>query len=102
MRRRLLWISEHASPLALLGGADGGGQNVYVDQIARQLASSGYAVDVLTRRDRDDLPAAVVLAEGLRVIHVPAGPASPVRKEDLLPHMREFTEFVLRHLRRKG
>ena len=30
MKRRWLWISEHASPLALLGGADGGGQNVYV------------------------------------------------------------------------
>jgi glycosyltransferase involved in cell wall biosynthesis len=102
MRRRLLWISEHASPLALLGGADSGGQNVYVDQIARQLVSSGYELDVLTRRDRDDLPAAVVLAQGYRVIHVPAGPASPVRKEVLLPYMRAFTEFALRYLRRKG
>jgi glycosyltransferase involved in cell wall biosynthesis len=102
MRRRLLWISEHASPLALLGGADGGGQNVYVDQVARHLASAGHEVDILTRRDRDDLPAAVELAEGVRVIHVPAGPASPVRKEALLPYMGEFTEFSLRRLRRRG
>jgi D-inositol-3-phosphate glycosyltransferase len=102
MRRRLLWISEHASPLALLGGADGGGQNVYVDQVARHLAASGHEVDILTRRDRDDLPATVELAEGVRVVHVPAGPPSAVRKEALLPFMGEFADFALRYLGRRG
>src|SRR5206468_2662706 len=34
--------------------------------------------------------------EGARVVHVPSGPAEFVRKEDLLPHMREFTRFVVR------
>jgi len=34
---RIAMISEHASPLAGLGGADGGGQNVYVAQVARHL-----------------------------------------------------------------
>src|SRR5437764_705480 len=45
MKRRFLWISEHASPLALLGGADGAGQNVYVDRVARRLATAGYGAD---------------------------------------------------------
>ena len=98
--KRIALISEHASPLAGLGGVDGGGQNVYVDQIARHLASSGHEVDILTRRDRDDLPTTVELAEGVRVIHVPAGPAAPVCKEALLPHMAEFTDFALGYLRR--
>ena len=44
-------ISEHASPLATLGGVDAGGQNVYVDQVARGLAAMGHEVDVFTRRD---------------------------------------------------
>jgi D-inositol-3-phosphate glycosyltransferase len=101
MRLRLLWISEHASPLALLGGADGGGQNVYVDQIARHLTSFGHEVDILTRRDRDDLPTTVKLAEGVRVLHVPAGPAAPVCKEALLPYMGAFTDFALRYSRRR-
>ncbi len=100
-RRRLLWISEHASPLALLGGADSGGQNVYVAQIARHLASIGHQVDILTRRDSPELPTCVHFDEGVRVIHVPAGPPEPVRKEDLLPHMRAFTAFALRHVRRE-
>src|SRR5262245_4556850 len=102
MKRSLIWISEHASPLATLGGADSGGQNVYVAQIARHLAASRYQVDILTRRDRADLPSAVLSADGVRVVHVPAGPAEPVRKEDLLPHMGAFADFALRYVRRRG
>src|SRR2546423_759974 len=49
--RRIALISEHASPLAALGGADGGGQNVYVAWLARHLAAQGHDVDVFTRRD---------------------------------------------------
>jgi glycosyltransferase involved in cell wall biosynthesis len=102
MKRRFLWISEHASPLALLGGADAGGQNVYVDQVARHLGAVGHRVDILTRRDRADLPRTVALAEGVRVIHVPAGPPEPVRKGELLPYIHEFTQFALRYLGRRG
>jgi glycosyltransferase involved in cell wall biosynthesis len=101
MRRRLLWISEHASPLAALGGVDGGGQNVYVAQIARHLAM-GHEVDILTRLDNPTLPAAVLSADGFRVVHVPAGPAQPIPKEDLLGHMSEFTEFAVGYVCRRG
>jgi glycosyltransferase involved in cell wall biosynthesis len=92
---RIALISEHASPLAVLGGVDSGGQNVYVGQVARHLAALGHEVDVFTRRDDPGLPE-VVSWEGVRVVHVPAGPAAFVRKEDLLPHMGEFTGYVLR------
>jgi D-inositol-3-phosphate glycosyltransferase len=87
---RIALISEHASPLAVLGGIDAGGQNVYVAHVARCLAAKGHEVDVLTRRDAPHLPAAVDLRPGVRVLHVDAGPAAPVCKEDLLPHMAEF------------
>src|SRR5437868_1239954 len=91
---RIALISEHASPVAWLGGADSGGQNVYVGQVARHLARRGHRVDVFTRRDRDDLPIELVCADGVRVIHVPAGPPAAVRKEELLPLMDEFSLFV--------
>jgi glycosyltransferase involved in cell wall biosynthesis len=100
--KRLALISEHASPLALLGGADGGGQNVYVAQLASHLGELGYSVDVFTRRDRDDLPVVVPWSRGSRVVHVPAGPPRRVRKEELLPHMGEFTQFLLRFCRQHG
>jgi len=101
MTRTIALISEHASPLSSLGGADSGGQNVYVAQIAGHLARRGDRVDVFTRRDDPLLPRIVELG-GYRVIHVPAGPAEPIRKEDLLPYMEEFTREMLKFCRHEG
>ncbi|WP_072016282.1 glycosyltransferase [Leptolyngbya sp. KIOST-1] len=101
MTKRIAIISEHASPLGSFGGTDSGGQNVYVGQTAKQLAALGYSVDVFTRRDAPDLPEAVLWHQGVRVIHVPAGPAAPVPKEQLLPHMKAFTHFVVGFIRRE-
>lgn len=88
-------ISDHASPLAAPGSVDCGGQNVYVAHLACQLARLGCAVDIFTRRDS---PAQALLTHwqrNVRVIHVPAGPASFVSKEDMLPYMEEFARFVV-------
>ncbi|MBD0266713.1 MAG: glycosyltransferase [Cyanobacteria bacterium Co-bin8] len=99
MTKRIALISEHASPLGIFGGTDSGGQNVYVGQIAKQLAAIGYSVDVFTRRDRTDIPDVVTWHNGVRIVHVPVGPARPVAKEKLLPYMEAFTEFVLAFMR---
>jgi D-inositol-3-phosphate glycosyltransferase len=94
MTARIAMISEHASPAGTLGGIDGGGQNVYVDQLARNLARRGFAVDVFTRKDAPDLPEIQSWCDGVRIINVPAGPACFVRKEDLLPHMAAFSDYM--------
>ena len=99
---RIALISEHASPLAALGGVDSGGQNVYVAHLARRLARRGHEVEVLTRRDRADQPESIRWADGVTVVHVAAGPPSFVRKEELLPHMDDFTRSVLRRIRSRG
>jgi glycosyltransferase involved in cell wall biosynthesis len=96
---RIALISEHASPLAALGGTDAGGQNVYVAQVARALAFKGHEVDVLTRRDAPHLPACVDVCAGLRVLHIDAGPAAQIPKEQLLPHMAEFGSRALQLFR---
>ncbi|BAY49925.1 group 1 glycosyl transferase [Scytonema sp. HK-05] len=95
MTKSIALISEHASPLGTFGGADSGGQNVYVGQIAKHLAIAGYKVDVFTRRDSQDLPEIIQWMDGVRIINVPAGPPMYVRKEDMLPYMEEFTAYVL-------
>lgn len=99
--KRIAMISEHASPLAVLGGVDSGGQNVYVGQLARHLAALGYEVDVFTRRDNEALPETAEWVPGVRIIHVTAGPPRFVRKEELLPHMEEMTASVLRYMRQR-
>ena len=95
---RIAFISEHASPVALLGGADAGGQNVYVDEVSRNLARRGYAVDVFTRRDDPDAPEIIEWAKGVRVIHLLAGPPHPRPKDELWPFMSEFRDSLLRFM----
>jgi D-inositol-3-phosphate glycosyltransferase len=91
---KIALVSEHASPLAAAGGVDSGGQNIYVAHVARQLHKAGHDVDVFTRRDRALLPP-ISDMDGVRVIHVPAGPPTQLSKERLLPHMRQFADFLL-------
>lgn len=102
MKKRIALISEHASPLATLGGVDGGGQNVYVGEIAKNLAALGYEVDIFTRWDSKILPEAAEWVNGVRIIHIPAGPPEYVRKEDLLPFMAEFTAYILQFCKRES
>ncbi len=91
-RGRVAMISEHANPLALLGGADAGGQNIYVYEVSVGLARLGYQVDVFTRRDSPTPPEVVPLAPGVDVVHVAAGPTEFIRKDDLWVHMPAFME----------
>jgi glycosyltransferase involved in cell wall biosynthesis/phosphoheptose isomerase len=99
MNKRIALLSEHASPLSVLGGVDCGGQNVYVGQLAKHLAGLGYDVDVFTRRDSERLPEIAEWVGGIRIVHVPAGPPQFVRKEQMLPLMDEFTAYMLRFCR---
>ncbi|MEV0631357.1 glycosyltransferase [Nonomuraea wenchangensis] len=87
-------ISEHADPLAAVGGVDSGGQNVYVAALALALAGRGHQVVVHTRRSSRSQPRSVRLAPGVVVEYVPAGPAAHVPKDELPPYMPEFTDFL--------
>ena len=89
---RIAMVSEHASPLAVLGGVDAGGQNVHVAALASALARRGDTVVVHTRRD-DPRPArSVALTRGVEVDHVDAGPPAQIPKDELLRHMPAFAD----------
>src|SRR5690554_3842052 len=100
MSKRIALISDHASPLAVLGGVDSGGQNVYVAHLAKNLVEIGYEIDVFTRCDDAELPEIVDVGDGYRVINVPAGPRQFVAKEQLLQYMPAFTDFMEQYFRR--
>jgi Glycosyltransferase len=95
MKKRIALISDHASPLAALGGTDRGGQNVYVANLALELAERGHFVDVFTRRESTRAPTVIRWAPRVRVVHVDAGPSHPIPKEALLPHMEAFATFII-------
>ncbi|MBI3977707.1 MAG: glycosyltransferase [Chloroflexi bacterium] len=93
---RVATISAHGSPLAELGRKEAGGMNVYVREMSRQLGRLGVAVDVYTRRRDPSAPTVVELGEGARVIHLQAGPAHYLDKNEVFYRLPEF----ICHLRR--
>ncbi|WP_222720607.1 glycosyltransferase [Actinomadura sp. HBU206391] len=90
-------ISAHASPLTehRPGGA-GGGHNVHVAELARELGRHGHHVTVYTRCDSPESHDRVRLAAGVSVEHVPAGPPRPLATDDLLAHTPEFGRHLAR------
>jgi D-inositol-3-phosphate glycosyltransferase len=89
---RIAMVSEHASPLAVLGGVDAGGQNVYVAALSQELARRGAEVVVHTRRDDASVARRVPMGQHVVVDHVDAGPPEPIANpiDTLLPYMDEF------------
>ncbi len=97
---KIALVSEHASPLAVIGGVDAGGQNVHVAALATALAARGHDVTVYTRRDSADLADRVPFSPGVTVEHVPAGPAAVIAKDAMLRHMPDFGRYLARRWRR--
>lgn len=102
MKKKIAFISEHASPLASLGGVDSGGQNVYVAELAKYVSTMGYDIDIFTRWDNSSLPGIIEWLPGVRVIHIKAGPIQIIPKEELLQHMPEFRESMRAFIRQEN
>jgi D-inositol-3-phosphate glycosyltransferase len=98
---RIALICYHSCPVGRLGDTKTGGMNVYVRQIAGELASRGCHVDVFTRTHDLDEPQIVPIGDGARVIHMEAGPPdAPL--DDLHSYTSDFSESVSRFRQREG
>jgi len=92
---RVAMISYHTCPLAILGGKDTGGMNVYVRELTRFLGQAGVHVDVFTRSQDEHVPHILHdLGYGNRVVHVPAGPEVPLPKQELSKYLPAFAGGV--------
>ena len=96
---RVAMISMHTSPLEQPGTGDAGGMNVYVHNIATQLARQGTTVDVFTRATRPSQGEIVEVEPGYRVINVVAGPYEGLEKEDLPTQLAAFAGGVVQFTR---
>ena len=94
--RRIATISVHTSPLDQPGTGDAGGLNVYVVEVARQLAARGVEVEIFTRAVCRDTPPTVELVPGVLVRNVVAGPFEELDKNALPSQICPFTFGVLR------
>ncbi len=93
---RIAILSVHTSPIAAPGGKKVGGLNTYVREIAQEFAARGITVDIFTRRTSpDELNQDNSLGENINVVHVTAGPVSPLGSEAIYPHLQQFTAGVI-------
>jgi len=89
-------ISYHTCPLATLGGKDTGGMNVYIRDLSHALGRAGVHVDVYTRSQDEHVPHILHdLGYGNRVIHIPAGPESPLPKKTLSEFIPQFSKEII-------
>ncbi len=102
MKMKIAFISEHASPLATLGGVDAGGQNVYVAELSKYLSQEGFEVDIFTRWEDAGQPKIVSWLPDVRVIHIKAGAVKVIPKEELLHHMPEFRDEMVSFINQEG
>jgi D-inositol-3-phosphate glycosyltransferase len=94
--RRVAMLSAHTSPLEQPGSGDAGGMNVYVLELSRKLARSGFEVDMFTRATSRHQPLVIDVEPGIRVHNVAAGPFEGLNKNELPTQMCSFVRDVLR------
>jgi D-inositol-3-phosphate glycosyltransferase len=96
-------LSYHTCPLAILGGKNTGGMNVYVRELTRFLGREGVHVDVYTRSENDHIPqVSHDLGYFNRVVHIPAGPEVHLPKHQLLNYINTFAAGVMEFTEKKG
>jgi len=93
---RVATVSVHTSPLDQPGAGDAGGMNVFIVEVSKRLAAQGIEVDVFTRATSSDLGPVEILAPGVNVRHITAGPFEGLAKNDLPAQLCAFTSAVLR------
>ncbi|GAB3271486.1 glycosyltransferase family 1 protein [Sinomonas notoginsengisoli] len=91
---KISMVSEHASPLAAIGGEDAGGQNVHVAELSAALVRRGHSVTVFTRRDSARLHWEQMLSNGVCLVNVDAGPPREIVKDKILPFIPEFGDHL--------
>ncbi len=92
---RVAMLSVHTCPLAVLGGKEAGGMNVYVRELSRELGRRGIQVDVFTRTQNLITPLTHTLSENARIIHLPAGPRKPYNKNEVVKYIPQFVDNII-------
>jgi len=89
-RLNIAMISIHSCPLGVLGGRDTGGMNVYIRELARELAKRGHAIDIYTMAHQPQHGPPINLGENVRLIHLESGADKDVPKVAIYDYIQRF------------
>lgn len=90
---RIGFMCPHSDPLARTGEPDSGGQCVYEAKVAAALAGQGHEVRCYTRHYGDKMKTEMI-ADNAGVYRIRMGPGGFLRKEDMGPHLCEFSHHA--------
>ncbi|MDR3036496.1 MAG: glycosyltransferase, partial [Kitasatospora sp.] len=97
---RIALVAEHGSPLTPAPDANTGAQIAARTSLARALAELGHRTTIYARKDSRDLPGSAILARGVTVEHLTAGPAAPLSEDKLTSHVGGFGDQLARRWHR--
>ena len=93
---RIALLSSHSCPWAKPGNRYTGGMNIYIQNLARELAHRGHMVDIYTASHiGDEKCVAVELEKGVRLIHINSADYSFLSEVNLDNNVSDFTESIL-------
>jgi glycosyltransferase involved in cell wall biosynthesis len=78
----------------------GAARTTAVTSLAHALAKAGHRVTIYARTDSRDLPGSVILAKGVTVEHLTAGPATSLNAAELTGHVKGFAEKLAKRWQR--
>jgi D-inositol-3-phosphate glycosyltransferase len=93
-RLNIAMISIHSCPLAMLGGKDTGGMNVYVRELAAELAKRGHSIDIYTKAHQPQHGPPINLGQNVRVIHLDTGADEDMPKLAIYDYIHTLAEVA--------
>src|SRR4030066_13628 len=90
-RLNIAMISIHSCPLAVLGGRDTGGMNVYIREVATELAKRGHAIDIYTKAHQPQHGPSINLGQNVRIIHLETGVDEDMPKLAIYDYIHRLT-----------
>jgi len=93
-RQPIALISVQGDPTATKVESGAIGQSVYVRQVGEALAKLGWQVDIFTRKADPHVAPIVEQAPHCRIVHLPAGPPTPLSEAEVLSHLPEFIQAL--------
>ncbi|MGL5032544.1 MAG: glycosyltransferase, partial [Microcystaceae cyanobacterium] len=89
-RQSIAFISDYADPSGEIGMEEAGGQNIYVRQMAENLAELGWQVDIFARKSNPNSPTIIPHSPHCRTINLQAGPEAFIARDQLFEYMPAF------------
>ena len=90
-RFNIAMLSIHSCPIKMPGSRDTGGMNVYIRELARELAKRGHTIDIYTMAHQPQHGPQINLGQNVRLIHLKTGVDEEVPKLAIYDYIQRLT-----------